>query len=125
MKKMLLSAFKELRNDRPAMAVCIVLTVMAIIYVVYMGLSLNPVENQIAVRYTAYGGTNFYRDHWYYLLGFIGFVLGILLVHIGLIAKLLERNMRSLALALGWLTVLLFVIIFVLSRAVLGNAYFL
>lgn len=125
MKKIFTSAFNELRNDRPAMSVCIVLAVVAIIYIVYMGLSLNPVENQIAVRYTAYGGTNFYRDHWYYLLSFIGFAVSILVLHIGLIAKLLERNMRSLALALGWLSVLIFVITFVLSRAVLSNAYFL
>lgn len=125
MKKIFVSAFKELRDDRPAMVVCVILAIVAIIYIVYMSLSLNPVENQIAVRYTAYGGTNLYRDHWYYLLSFIGLAIVILGVHVGLIAKLLERQMRSLALALGWLSVLLFVIIFVLSRAVLSNAYFL
>lgn len=125
MKKTFLSAFGKLRKDRPAMTVCIVLVLVGIAYIVYMGVSLTPVDNQIAVRYTAYGGTNLYRNHWYYLLSFIGLAIAILIIHIGLIVKLLEREIRSLALVLGWLTVIIFVIFFVLSRAILSNAYFL
>lgn len=96
---------------------------LLVIYGVYVALALAPTELQIAVRYTAFGETQYYRDKWYYLLMFIGFAAVVAVVHIGLAIKLYLRDMRPLAVSLGWLGLLVFVLLFVITRNVLSVAY--
>lgn len=123
MKDSFITSVKALVSDRMMLGLSLLVIVATLLYVVYVALSLNPTELQVATRYTAFGGTQFYRNKWYYLLSFIGFSVLMAAAHISLAAKLESRNMRSLAISLGWLTLLIIVILFVITRSVLHVAY--
>ena len=92
-------------------------------YLVYIGLSLAPADLQIATRYTSFGSTQYYRNKWYYLLTFVVFGLMIVISHMGLIVKLATREMRPLAVAFGWLSVIVLGLLFFFTFSVLGVAY--
>jgi hypothetical protein len=96
---------------------------MAIIYIVYVALALDPSDLQVAVRYTAFGDTHFYRDKWYYFLSFIlfGIVLGS--VHIALAIKLYGRQQRQLAIGVLIFTLFLFIIGWIITRSILRIAF--
>lgn len=96
---------------------------VGIAYIIYVSLSLSPTELQVATRYTAFGGTQYYRNKWFYLIGFIVFGLLITVLHIGTMLKLEARGMRPLAVSFGWLSILLMVILFLITFSVLGVAY--
>ncbi|MGK2896755.1 MAG: hypothetical protein ACSLEY_04115 [Candidatus Saccharimonadales bacterium] len=123
MKKQFLNSLQDLFKDKRLLGLSIVIIVIAIIYVLYVALSLGPTEQQIATRYSAFGDTHLYRNKWYYLLTFIVFAVVVAVSHIMLMLKLKERGIRSLGVGLGFLTIILLVILFFITRAVLGIAY--
>jgi len=43
----------------------VVLVLMGLAYCIYVGVSLRPSDLQVAVHYTAFGPTGFYREKWY------------------------------------------------------------
>lgn len=104
------------------------LLIMAVIlggigYIVYLGFSLSPSDLQLAIRYTSFGETHFYRDKWWYLLSFVGFGILFIAAHVGMIAKLYTIGFRQLAFAFGWLSIVVLVLMFVFTYSVLGIAY--
>lgn len=103
--------------------ISILIGILSVAYVIYVGLSLSPTELQVATHYTAFGDTQYYRNKWYYLFTFIGLALVIAITHIALMAKLYDREMRPVAVMLGWLTVLLIAVLFIVTHSVLGIAY--
>lgn len=96
---------------------------LAAIYGIYVGLTLQPSDLQVAVHYTAFGETTFYRAKWYYLLSFIIFALLVVVTHIVLAAKLYIDDRRQLAIFFLWLSILIVVIAWFLTHAVLGAAF--
>jgi xanthine/uracil permease len=112
-----------LRSDRTLLVQSVLIAVVGGVYLLYLGLSLAPTDLQIATRYTSFGGTQYYRNKWYYLLSFA--VLGIVVVvsHLGLMVKLTARGMRPLGVAFGWLSIVLFGLLFFFTFSVLGVAY--
>lgn len=94
-----------------------------IAYIVYVAFNLTPSDLQLATRYTSFGETQFYREKWWYLLSFIGFGLLFIVAHIGMLAKLYVIGLRSLAYSFAWLSLLVLVLMFVYTYAVLGIAY--
>ena len=84
--------------DRLMTALVVVLILLAAGYCVYVGLSLRPSDLQVAVHYTAFGGTSFYRDKWYYLINFIAIGAIIGAAHTALIVKLYTQGRRQMAL---------------------------
>lgn len=123
MKNTLTHFLKPILQDRPVLLLMLLIAFVGVAYVIYAALSLSPTELQIATKYTAFGDTQYYRNKWYYLLTFIGLAVVIVSTHTGLMAKLHAREMRSMAVAVGWLSVLLLAILFVITRSVLGIAY--
>lgn len=123
MKKRLLSSFQDLFQDKRLLGLSIAILVVTLVYVLYVALSLGPTEQQIATRYSAFGETHLYRNKWYYLLTFIIFAFTIAVSHIMLMIKLKERGIRSLGVAFGILTLIIFAILFFVTRSVLGIAY--
>lgn len=109
--------------DRTIGFLCGGILLAAALYMLYVGLSLNPTELQVATRYTAFGETQYYRNKWYYLIGFVVFGGVMAVMHVVLIAKLRSRGMRPLAIALGLCTFILFAILFIVARSVLAVAY--
>lgn len=123
MKKTITSSIKDILADRQLLLLSLGLIILAVSYIIYVSFSINPTELQIAIRYTAFGDTQYYRNKWYYLFAFIAFAVVVVISHIGLMAKLAKRDMRPIALALGWMTVILLVILALITRSVLGIAY--
>lgn len=123
MKETLLTYWNTLRNDRLLFGQSILIVVLGIIYVIYVSLSLAPTELQIATRFTSFGGTQYYRNRWFYLLVFILFGLVTAVTHLGLMTKLANREMRPLAVAFGWLSVVVLGLLFFITYSVLGAAY--
>ena len=94
-----------------------------IAYIIYVAFNLSSSDLQLAIRYTSYGETHFYREKWWYLLSFIGFGLLFITAHIGIVAKLYVIGLRPLARGFAWLSLLILVLTFVYTYAVLGIAY--
>ena len=123
MKQLLRIYWNTLANDRTLFVQSLIIAVIGILYLVYIGLSLAPADLQIATRYTSFGSTQYYRNKWYYLLTFVVFGLMIVISHMGLIVKLATREMRPLAVAFGWLSVIVLGLLFFFTFSVLGVAY--
>lgn len=94
-----------------------------IAYIVYVAFNLSPSDLQLAIRYTSFGETQFYREKWWYLLSFVGFGLLFIVAHIGMLAKLYVIGLRPLARAFAWLSLVVLVLMFVYTYSVLGIAY--
>jgi hypothetical protein len=92
-------------------------------YIIYVGFNLKSSDLQLAIRYTSYGETHFYREKWWYLLSFIGMGLLFVVAHISLVAKLLAINMRQLAQSFAWLSLIILVLMFAYTYSVLNIAY--
>lgn len=99
------------------------IVIMTIFYALYVAFSLNPTELQVATRFTSFGETQLYRNKWYYLISFIAVAVLMTVMHTGLMVKLKARGVRPIALAFGWLTVLMLVILFIVTGRVLSSAF--
>ena len=92
-------------------------------YCIYVGISLRPSDLQVAVHYTAFGATSFYREKWYYLLSFV--LLGMILavVHSIIIVKLYVQERRQIALLFTWLSFLILFITWIVAHSILKVAF--
>ncbi len=107
MKERIASSIQQLFADRALLLVSLLFLVGCTGLIISLALSIHPSDLQIVVHYTSFGNTNFYRDKWYYLLGFILFVLLMAVVHMVLVCKILAQKGRDLAIAFAWLSVVL------------------
>lgn len=110
MKQRLTASFQQLSSDRSLLVVLIVFLVGCVGTLLYLALTIHASELQVVVHYTSYGTTNFYRDKWYYLLGFVGFIVLLAVSHICLTYKILIEKGKDLAMAFAWLGVVLVIV---------------
>ena len=110
MKQRIMSSVQQLSADRYLSVLIIVMFVVSVGLLLFLATAIHPAERQVAVHYTSFGLTNFYRDKWYYLLGFAGFVIFVAVIHTLLIYKILQAKGRDLAVAFTWLSITLLVI---------------
>lgn len=123
MRHIIQSAFKQVAADRAALFLCLAIVLGGLIYIAFVAINLSPSDLQLATRYTSYGDTQFYRNKWYYLLSFVIFGLLFIVIHTGMIAKLVVSNMKQLAHALGWLSLVILLLTFTYTFYVLEIAY--
>ncbi len=123
MKTTIITSIKSVFSDRLAAALVIALILLSIGLCAYVGVSLRPSDLQVAVHYTAFGDTSFYRDKWYYLITLIGFGLIVATVHTALVVKLYTQGRRQIALLFAWLSLLIIVIAFLIANAILKIAF--
>jgi len=123
MNKLSFEPLKQFLEDRLLATLAIALAVLAIVYSIYVGVSLQPSDLQVAVHYTAFGDTNFYRDKWYYLATFIGFGLIFAIAHPILAVKLFMQDRRDIALIFLIISLFLLVVAWFLTSAILGVAF--
>lgn len=109
-------------TDRSLMTVIGLFLVGCLILVVYYAINIHPSELQVVNHYTSFGTTNFYRDRWYYLIGFVVFVLVMAVVHVILSYRILVQKGHDLAVAFSWLGVILLVLTAAVSYQVLNIA---
>ncbi len=114
---------KQVLADRGLTVMVGSVILLSLAYCIYIGVSLHPSSLQVAVHYTAFGETFYYRDQWYYLLSFIAFGLLFAVIHSSLIVKLFLMEKRQLALIIGWFSLAILVIAVLITRAVLGIAF--
>jgi hypothetical protein len=123
MKKNITTSIKSILDDRFMAVMIIILLGVCLAYCAYVGLSLRPSDLQVAVHYTAFGETSFYRDKWYYLITFIAFGILIAVIHSILIVKLYLQGRRQIALLFAWLSLLIVAIAWLITWAVLKVAF--
>lgn len=123
MKTSLITSIKLILADRLLTALIVILVLTCLGYGAYVGLSLRPSDLQVAVHYTAFGGTSFYRNKWYYLITFIVFGLMVAVTHTILAVKIHQQGRRDLAVFFLGLSLLLVVIATFLTQAVLKIAF--
>lgn len=123
MKSTLLTTIKHVLTDRFMTTLVAALLIVGIAYAVYVALALQPSDLQVAIRYTAFGNTHFYRNKWYYLISFAVFGLLLAVVHGAVAVKLYGRGQRQLAIFLTSLSLFLFVIAWITARSVLRVAF--
>lgn len=123
MKHIIRSSIKQVLADRVMTLLSLGLILGGIGYIVYVAVNLSASDLQLAIRYTSFGETHFYRDKWWYLLSFIGFGLLFIVAHIGMLAKLYVIGLKQLAYSFAWLSVVILVLMFVYTYSVLNIAY--
>jgi hypothetical protein len=123
MKTNLITAIKIVAADRMVAVLTVAMIIAALAYSIYVGVSLQPSDLQVAVHYTAFGETSFYREKWYYLISFFLFGIMVAIVHTALILKLYTQERRQMAILFGWLSLLIIVIAWAITRSVLGIAF--
>jgi hypothetical protein len=123
MKKTITATLKTILEDRFLTAMIIVLVLLSLAYSIYVGASLRPSDLQVAVHYTAFGPTGFYRQQWYYLVTFIVLGLLIAVMHTAIIVKMHTQGRRQMALLFAGISFLLVVIAFFMTHAVLKVAF--
>ena len=104
-------------------ALLIVFILACLAYCIFIGISLRPSDLQVAVHYTAFGDASFYREKWYYFVNFIAFGLMLMAMHTILAVKLYVQGRRQIALFFVGLSLLLVVIAWFLTRAILRVAF--
>ena len=123
MKTNLLTAIKLVAADRLMAVLTIMMILAALVYCVFVAVSLQPSDLQVAVHYTAFGETSFYREKWYYLLSFVAFGLIVAVIHTALILKLYTLEQRQLAVLFAWLSILIIIIATAITQSVLKVAF--
>lgn len=109
--------------DRFLTVLLILFVLACTAYCIYVGVSLRPSDLQVAVHYTAYGETNFYREKWYYLLTFVALGLIVAFTHTTLTVKLYMQGRRQIALLFLGLSFLLLMITWIITRSILKIAF--
>ncbi|RYX79539.1 hypothetical protein EON76_02380 [bacterium] len=110
MKSSLTQLTKEIASDRQLVTAIVVVIVTSVIFSIYVAINLHPSELQVVTHYSAFGTTNFYRDKWFYLVGFIIFGIINALVYGALACKLFLHKGRELAVPFAWLGVLVILV---------------
>lgn len=123
MKQQVKTTIQSILSDRPLSLLLMAILLGGVAYIVYVAINLSASDLQLAVRYTSFGDTHFYRDKWWYLFSFIGFGILFLIAHIGLTVKFVAIDLKQLAYAFGWLSMIVLVLMFAYTYSVLGIAY--
>ncbi|MFI5212341.1 MAG: hypothetical protein ACHQTE_00055 [Candidatus Saccharimonadales bacterium] len=124
MKDNIITSLKLVLADRLITVLLAIFVLSCVAYCIYVGVSLHPNDLQIAVHYTAFGSTNFYRQKWYYLLSFIAFGIILAVVHSTLTVKLYVQQRRQIALVFIWLSLFMVIIAWLLTQSILKVASF-
>lgn len=111
--------FKIAFSDRGYLIAFVGLVLVALIIILMGIFQIRPSELQVPVRYSSFGVTNFYRDRWYYLIGFVVFAVVVALMHVLISLKLYVAKGRQLSIAFIWLSVIMLTISAVFIYAIL------
>jgi len=123
MKVEFINTAKMVLADRLMTVITAVFVLSCVAYCIYVGISLHPSDLQVAVHYTVYGQTNFYRDKWYYLMTFIVFGACLAVVHTLLTAKMYAQGRRQIALLFVGLSYLILAITWFVTLSVIKIAF--
>ena len=123
MKYIPIAVLKDFFRDRTMVTLVGGLLLLTVVFMVYFVSALEPSDLQVAIRYTAFGDTHFYRGKWYYLLSFAVYSISLVGLHTALAVKLHGRSQRHLAIAVLSLAYIMFIISWIVTQSVLGIAF--
>ena len=115
-------AIRSLIQDKPVFGLSISILILSTVYIVVSSIMIHASDLQVVIHYSSFGETNFYRDRWYYLITFVGMGVLVALTHIGIMGKLLVLEKRQVAIVVGWMTIVLILVAFLLTNSVLQVA---
>lgn len=124
MKQTIETLVKRVITDRPFMVLVVVFLAVCLAYCVYVAFSIHPSDLQMAVHYTAFGETGYYREKWQYLISFLLFGIVMAIAHTMIAVKLYNEDRRSFAVGFMWFSFILLAISWVLTWSVLKIAAF-
>lgn len=110
MKERIIQHTQALVNDRHLLVALLLFLLTGVSLLVFLAFGIDPTERQVAVHYTSFGTTNFYREKWYYLLSFAVYVVVLMVVHSVITLKILQEKGRELAVVFAWMGLVLVVI---------------
>ena len=116
--------FKHAIRERSLVISWLALLVASIVISIIFAIQIHASELNIPIRYTAFGVgiTHIYNDTWLYLLNFIIFIIGSLILHTLITLKLFSQRGVILARLFLHTCLVLLVIEYFLISAVLGLA---
>ncbi|MFZ1301530.1 MAG: hypothetical protein WAQ27_03055 [Candidatus Microsaccharimonas sp.] len=120
LKDTITHSFKELITNRYLTVLSIVTIVLAVAFVIYIGIAVRPSELQLVTHYTAYGVTHLYRDQWFYLLGFGAFSVVVAFLSIGISLKVYLTKGHPLAIMFAWFGVGIIVFAWLTSFSIIN-----
>ena len=109
--------------DRGYLGLVVAILVGMLVYILFVMTSVEPRDIQVVTQYSAFGESHFYKSRWFYLYSFA--VLGVLTaaINIGIMGKMLRYERRSMGVAVGWLTIVFFVVATAVAHSVLQLAF--
>lgn len=113
-------SLKSLFTNRYMATLSIALLALALIFLIYIIVSVRPSELQLVTHYTAFGVTQLYRDQWWYLLSFGIFGLLVAFFHIALAIKVYLIKGHPLAIMILWLGVAVLLFAWFIAAAILN-----
>ena len=109
--------------DRPYFSLMVAVVVTALLYALYVILSVESRDIQVVTQYSGFGESHFYRNSWYYLYAFAGLGIIIGTVHAAIMTKLFRYERRVLGMVFGWQSLLLLLVATVYTYKILQVAY--
>ena len=101
-KHIIKTSLKELFAHRTLTVLAAVTLLLAVAFIVYIIVSVQPSEVPLVTHYTAFGVAHLYRDQWFYLFVFGGFALIAAVAHITLTIKMYTLKGYHMALFIAW-----------------------
>ena len=120
LKDTITHSIKELITNRYLTVLSSVTLILAITFVIYIGVVVRPSELQLVTHYTAYGVTHLYRDQWFYLLSFGAFAVITALINIALSLKVYLTKGHPLAIMFAWFGVGIMVFAWLTSFSIIN-----
>ncbi len=122
MKNQITKSIQSFTKDRYLTVLLSIFLLLCVTAIVLLAIEIHPSELQLVVHYTSFGPTNFYRDKWFYLITFIGYIILLAITHTLLSHKLLQKKGRELTAAFIFLSIIILIISTVLFYHVLKIA---
>ena len=122
-KHIIRDTIKAILADRGYLGLIIGILVAMIVYVLFVVTSIEARDIQVVTQYSAFGESHFYKSRWFYLYSFALLGLLVAAINIAIMGKLLRYEQRSMGVAIGWLTLVFFVVAIATAHSVLQLAF--
>lgn len=122
MKELFIEPAKQLIKERRIIIALTLLLVLTLGFTLYVAFNIHPSDLKIVTHYSAFGSTNFYRDTWFYLLGFAVFGILIFISHTLIALRLLAAKGSEIALFFVWVSIAILFIAMAITYQVLKVA---
>lgn len=113
---------KHALKDRAFVIPLLGLLLASLVIVIVFATQIKPSQLNLPIRYTTFGVTHVYNDSWYYLLGFILFIVASFIIHSLIALKLFSQKGPVIARLFLTLSIMLVVIEYFFIISVLGIA---